>query len=204
MVRVLGRRARPPLACAAPVLAQGARRDSRSCSAFRARSMQCCGFGLSRQHAATTPVSRSRTLPTPNNALGSREAAARRAVLAGGARADPGGRLRGARRVAPEPRAHGRLPQVRAAHLRAVPAQRRRRRPALETAGALALPVYLLLVFGRAGQESEIPNFKGSYLGRFPLDLTDFWTSDHLSERSRSMDAFSGTRARGTLKLKRT
>ena len=75
---------------------------------------------------------------------------------------------------------------------------------ALGVAGALALPVYLLLVFGRAGQESEIPNFKGSYLGRFPLDLTDFWTSDHLSERSRSMDAFSGTRARGTLMLKRT
>ena len=43
---------------------------------------------------------------------------------------------------------------------------------------------------GRAGQESEIPNFKGSYLGRFPLVLADFWTSDHLSERSRSTDAF--------------
>ena len=55
----------------------------------------------------------------------------------------------------------------------------------------------------RAGQESEIPNFKGSYLGRFPLVLADFWTSDHLSERSRSVDAFSGTRARGTLTLKR-
>jgi hypothetical protein len=36
----------------------------------------------------------------------------------------------------------------------------------------------------RAGQESEIPNFKGSYLGRFPLVSADFWTSDHLSERS--------------------
>ena len=55
-----------------------------------------------------------------------------------------------------------------------------------------------------AGKESEIPNFKGSYLGRFPLVLADFWTSDHLSERSRSVDAFSGTRARGTLMLKRT
>ena len=54
-----------------------------------------------------------------------------------------------------------------------------------------------------AGQESEIPNFKASYLGRFPLVLADFWTSDHLSERSRSVDAFSGTRARGTLTLKR-
>ena len=35
-----------------------------------------------------------------------------------------------------------------------------------------------------AGQESEIPNFKGSYLGRFSLVSADFWTSDHLSERS--------------------
>ena len=37
--------------------------------------------------------------------------------------------------------------------------------------------------FVRAGKESEIPNFKGSYLGRFPLVSADFWTSDHLSER---------------------
>ncbi|KAH8098092.1 hypothetical protein JL720_1019 [Aureococcus anophagefferens] len=35
-----------------------------------------------------------------------------------------------------------------------------------------------------AGQESEMPNFKGSDLGRFPLVSADFWTSDHLSERS--------------------
>ena len=55
----------------------------------------------------------------------------------------------------------------------------------------------------RAGQESEIPNFKGSYLGHFPLVSADFWTSDHLSDWSRSVDAFSGTRARGTLTLKR-
>ena len=55
-----------------------------------------------------------------------------------------------------------------------------------------------------AGKECEIPNFKGSYLGRFPLVSADFWTSDHLSERPRSVDAFSGTRARGTLTLKRT
>ena len=55
----------------------------------------------------------------------------------------------------------------------------------------------------RAGKECEIPNFKGSYLGRFPLVLADFWTSDHLLERSRSVDAFSGTRARGTRTLKR-
>ena len=59
-------------------------------------------------------------------------------------------------------------------------------------------------VGGRAGKESEIPNFKGSYLGRFPLVSADFWTSDHLSERSRRVDAFSGTRARGTLMLKLT
>ena len=37
----------------------------------------------------------------------------------------------------------------------------------------------------RAGKGCEIPNFKGSYLGRFPLVLADFWTSDHLWERSR-------------------
>ena len=55
----------------------------------------------------------------------------------------------------------------------------------------------------RAGQESEIPNFKGSYLGRFPLVLANSWTSDHLSERSRSVDVLFGTRARGTLALKR-
>ena len=58
-------------------------------------------------------------------------------------------------------------------------------------------------VLGRAAKESEIPNFKGSYLGRFPLVSADFWTSDHLLEQSRSVDAFSGTRARGTLTLKR-
>ena len=55
----------------------------------------------------------------------------------------------------------------------------------------------------RAAKGCEIPNFKGSVLGRFPLVLADFWTSDHLSERPRSVDAFSGTRARGTLTLKR-
>jgi hypothetical protein len=55
----------------------------------------------------------------------------------------------------------------------------------------------------RAGQESEIPNFKGSSLGRFPLVSADSWTSDHLSERSRRVDAFPRTRARGTLTLKR-
>ena len=37
-----------------------------------------------------------------------------------------------------------------------------------------------------AGKECEIPNFGGSYLGRFPLVSADFWTSDHLSERSRT------------------
>ena len=58
-------------------------------------------------------------------------------------------------------------------------------------------------VLDRAGKECEIPNFKGSYLGRFQLVLADFWTSDHLLERSRSVNTFSGTRARGTLTLKR-
>ena len=58
-------------------------------------------------------------------------------------------------------------------------------------------------VHNRAGKGCEIPNFKGSYLGRFPLVSADFWTSDHLSERSRSVGAVSETRARGTLTLKR-
>ena len=54
-------------------------------------------------------------------------------------------------------------------------------------------------VFVRAAQESEIPNFKGSFLGHFPLVSADFWTSDHLSERSRSVDVFSrDARARNT------
>ena len=47
-----------------------------------------------------------------------------------------------------------------------------------------------LLAAFRAAKESEIPNFKGSYLGRFPPVSADFWTSDHLSERSRSVGAF--------------
>ena len=38
----------------------------------------------------------------------------------------------------------------------------------------------------RAGKGCENPNFKGSYLGRFPLVSADFWTRDHLSERSRT------------------
>ena len=59
------------------------------------------------------------------------------------------------------------------------------------------------MVHDRAAKESEIPNFKDSYLSRFPLVSADFWTSDHLSERSRSVNAVSGTRARGTLTLKR-
>ena len=45
----------------------------------------------------------------------------------------------------------------------------------------------------RAARESDVPNFKGSFLGRFPLVSADFWTSDHLSERSRSVDAVLGT-----------
>ena len=73
--------------------------------------------------------------------------------------------------------------------------------PAFDAAGLLALVVDE--ADRGAGKESEIPNFKGSYLGRFPLVLADFWTSDHLLERPRSVDAFSGTRARGTLTLKR-
>ena len=46
-------------------------------------------------------------------------------------------------------------------------------------------------VENRAAKGCENPNFKGSYLGRFPLVSADLWTSDRLSERSRSVDAFS-------------
>ena len=46
------------------------------------------------------------------------------------------------------------------------------------------LHVHGLHVSSRAAQESEIPNFKGSDLGHFTLVSADFWTSDHLSERS--------------------
>ena len=56
-------------------------------------------------------------------------------------------------------------------------------------------------VAGGAGQGRDVP--KGSDLGRFPLVSADFWTSDHPTERSRRVDAVSGTRARGTLALKR-
>ena len=55
----------------------------------------------------------------------------------------------------------------------------------------------------RAGTGCEIPNFKGSYPGRFPLISADFWKSDPLSERSRSVNVCSGPRARGTPTLKR-
>jgi len=58
-------------------------------------------------------------------------------------------------------------------------------------------------VTDRAAKESEIPNFKGSDLGRFPHVSADFWTNNHPSERPRSVDASSGTRARGTPTLKR-
>ena len=58
-------------------------------------------------------------------------------------------------------------------------------------------------VWTRAAQEGEITNVKGSDLGHFPLVSADFWTSDRLSERSRSVGAVSGTRARETLTVKR-
>ena len=48
----------------------------------------------------------------------------------------------------------------------------------------------LSVVLG-AAKGCENPNFKGSYLGRFPLVLAVFWTSDHLSERSRGMSVVS-------------
>ena len=53
----------------------------------------------------------------------------------------------------------------------------------------LAIQGAIREAFNRAGQD----------LSRFPLVLADFWTSDHLLERSRSVHAFSG----GTPTLKR-
>ena len=55
----------------------------------------------------------------------------------------------------------------------------------------------------RAGNGCDIPNFKGSYLGRVPLVSADFWTSDRLSEESRSVDVVFATHTHRTLKLKR-
>ena len=60
-----------------------------------------------------------------------------------------------------------------------------------------------LLARARAGKGCERPIFEGSSLGRLPLVSADIWTSDHPSERSRSVGAFFGTRARGTLTSKR-
>jgi len=54
---------------------------------------------------------------------------------------------------------------------------------------------------GQGGKRAR--RAQGSSLGRVPLVSADFWTSDQLSERSRSVDAISGARARGTLPLKR-
>ena len=56
-----------------------------------------------------------------------------------------------------------------------------------------------LMALGGAGKGRDVPD----YLDRVPLVSADFWTSDHLSERSRSVDVFFVTRARGTLTLKR-
>jgi hypothetical protein len=47
-----------------------------------------------------------------------------------------------------------------------------------------------------AGTGRDVPDFKGSSLGRVPLVSAHFWTSDHPSERSRSVDAFCSERAR--------
>ena len=63
--------------------------------------------------------------------------------------------------------------------------------PGLSTLGEAPDQGAGLLVGFRAAKESEIPNFKGSDLGRLPLVSADFWTSDHLSERPRSVDAYT-------------
>ena len=55
--------------------------------------------------------------------------------------------------------------------------------------GVLFSTVSAVAIVG-AGKECEMTNFKGSHLGRFPLVSAAFWTGDHLSERSRRVDAF--------------
>ena len=128
-----------------------------------------------------------------------------------------GTRARGApapkrRRSAPVPRRRRRRVRGVAEHQPEPPLPRagrpgvagRRRRAAPRALPQLRAHVHApRLARRRAAKESEIPNFKGSFLGRFPLVSADFWTSDYLSERPRSVGAFPGTRARGTLTLKR-
>ena len=57
----------------------------------------------------------------------------------------------------------------------------------------------------RPGPEkgANIPTSKARDLGRVPLVSTDFWTSDHLSERSRSVRVLSGTRGAPALSKRR-
>ena len=49
----------------------------------------------------------------------------------------------------------------------------------------------LAAVARRAAKGCEILNFQGSYLSQFPLVSAHFWTSDHLSSSSRTVNAFS-------------
>ena len=58
------------------------------------------------------------------------------------------------------------------------------------------------LVAHRAAQESEIPNFKGSSLGHFPLVSADFWTNRLLSSSSRSTAEELASKRPHTLTLK--
>ena len=46
-------------------------------------------------------------------------------------------------------------------------------------------------VWPRAAKGCESLNFEGSYLSQFPLVSAHFWTSDHLSSSSRTVNAFS-------------
>ena len=102
----------------------------------------------------------------------------------------------------------------RKAHLAAdeeYPAGRSRLEPVGVIVCAMLMAVGSLGVIYDAGgsvvegatRGGNIPTSKGSELGRVPLVSADSWTSDRLSGRSRSVDAFPGTRARETLTLKR-
>ena len=50
---------------------------------------------------------------------------------------------------------------------------------------------HIAQVRDRAAKGCEILNFEGSYLSQFPLVSAHFWTSDHLSSSSRTVNAFS-------------
>ena len=80
-----------------------------------------------------------------------------------------------------------------------------RERPAHAGGGVFVEGLARVPAESAAGQHERatFPTSKAPISAVVHFVLADFWTSDHLLERSRSVDANSGTRARGTLTLKR-